>query len=67
MTHRGEEKDDFLLVMAGPCAKFPVFAHDDGRRFGYVGVFGEELISQDEGGLGHELIYGLDDGRVNQD
>lgn len=67
VTHCSKEEDNFLLVVTCPGAEFPVFTHDDWRRFWDVGVFGEELISEDEGGLGHVMIYGLDDGKVNQD
>lgn len=60
VTHCGEKEDNLLLVVAGSGAEFPVFAHNDGGGVRDVGVCGEELISEDEGGLGHELIYGLD-------
>lgn len=60
VAHCCEKDDDFLLVVARSGAEFPVFAHDDGGGVRDVGVCGEELISENEGGLGHELIYGLD-------
>lgn len=66
VAHCCEKDDDFLLVVAGSGAELPVFTHDDWRRFWDIGVCGEELISEDKGGLGHVMIYGLDDGKVNQ-